>query len=371
MGIIKIRKSMCPFCSVKLKPISVKCPTNKRVKGLECRNCISYFFRPTDYWYLRDLAKEIHRKLILDVYYYVGNYEDRIVVENKTKDKQNVNNKLKNKQISYNQKKYSRTQNKTAQNIIYLKPHDRYFCGNYKKGFCSPLGEKCCISSAKCHYIESTKSKPVRKSISKKFSQPLTDCNVTIFNSDEYVSAIVLTDNRKCLYNEHLMVDILAVIKIMIRSSNNEVKDIKIKAAYCGECDEYFVLKSDFSSLKKVGTLLCEVEDRTQSYLLKHKASTIYGNESRIHRMGYNVIKEYGYTNRQREIILANILENTDITAHEIMSIIDLNIARHKNQKNYQEAVRKWINDREFVEKYQLGDIPEVKIGKLIVGKRV
>lgn len=43
---------------------------------------------------------------------------------------------------------------------------------------------------------------------------------------------------------------------------------------------------------------------------------------------------------------------------------------QHKNQANYVDAVLAWQQDLEFVKNYIHGDIPEVIIDKIIVGKR-
>lgn len=138
---------------------------------------------------------------------------------------------------------------------------------------------------------------------------------------------------------------------------------------YCTKCNQYIILKKDFDATKQKGALLCQVEDKTSQYLLKHKNSSL-GNESQIHMLGYNVIKKYNYTHEQRKVILSNVIENYNISKHEILSIIDMNIARHKNQTNYSDAVNKWIQDREYVLKYEAGDCPEVIASKVIVGKR-
>lgn len=112
-----------------------------------------------------------------------------------------------------------------------------------------------------------------------------------------------------------------------------------------------------------------EVEDKTSEYLAKHKKSYL-GTESRIHSLGYNVIKQYGYTYGQRKIILANIIENYNISKHEILSMLHMNISRKIGLPNYKDAVYKWKQDRDFIANYHTGDIPQVIVDKVIVGKR-
>lgn len=183
----------------------------------------------------------------------------------------------------------------------------------------------------------------------------------------KYVKAIVLQYNRKCAKEEHYVIDVKIGIKIV--SSNGDISTVKINGGYCKKCNQYIILKKDFDFVKQKGVLLCQIEDKTIQHTSKIKKSSS-GNESKIHMLGYNVIKKYDYTYKQREVILANIIENYNITKHQILSIIDMNIARHKKQTNYADAVNKWIQDREYILKYESGDCPEVIVSKVVVGKK-
>lgn len=182
------------------------------------------------------------------------------------------------------------------------------------------------------------------------------------------VKTIILSYNKKCFNNNHHVSDIIAVLKV---ATKDKVIDIKKQAVYCPECNQYIMLKTDYKNVKQIGTLLCQVIDKTPEYIAKHKKSTYYGTESKVHSLGYNVIKQgYNYTFKQRKIILANIIENYGITKHEILSMLDTNIARKINLPNYSDAVQKWKQDREFVANYNFGDCPEVIIDEVIIGKR-
>ena len=55
------------------------------------------------------------------------------------------------------------------------------------------------------------------------------------------------------------------------------------------------------------------------------------------------------YTKEQRQLILANIMENTNISKHEIESCITRPMMQHKNQPNYAEAVLAWRQDLVFI----------------------
>lgn len=182
------------------------------------------------------------------------------------------------------------------------------------------------------------------------------------------ITTIVLNDNRKCTNNNHSITDLNA--KIRIAKSNGEVTIFNIPAAYCKECDTYFVLKRDYKAAKLCGKILCPIIDLTREGEQKYKGKNPISSESRIHQLGYNVQRGSNYTREQREVILANIIENTNISKHEIESCIIRPMMQHKNQPNYADAVLAWQQDLEFVKSYKHGDIPEVIVDKIIVGKR-
>lgn len=182
------------------------------------------------------------------------------------------------------------------------------------------------------------------------------------------ITAIVLNDNRKCTNDKHEIIDLNAVVRIA--QPNGAVSTCNIAAAYCKECDTYFVLKKDYKIAKLNGKILCPVIDLTQKGKIKNKGKNLSSSESRIHQLGYNVQRGSNYTKEQRQLILANIIENTNISKHEIESCITRPMMQHKTQPNYADAVLAWKQDLEFVKNYKYGDMPEVIIEKIIIGKR-
>ena len=182
------------------------------------------------------------------------------------------------------------------------------------------------------------------------------------------ITAIVLSDNRKCTNNNHKIIDLNATLRIA--KPDGKVINHIIPAAYCEICDAYFVLKRDFKIAKERGTILCPVIDMTEQTINKKGITSLSTSESRIHQLGYNVRRGNGHTREQRQLILANILENTNVSKHEIESCILRPMMQHKNQVNYSDAVLAWKQDLEFIKNYKLGDIPEVVIDNIIIGRR-
>lgn len=209
-----------------------------------------------------------------------------------------------------------------------------------------------------------TYSKEVRKGIN-----TITDNSIPIQKQivDVGVTAIVLSYNKKCNNENHNIIDITAKLRIVFPSG--KIDFYYVPAAYCKECDKYFMLKKDFDDVKKHGIILCEIIGTKKDLLhtnLKKYQSTY---ESRIHQLGYNVQKGSGLTNNQRKVILANIVENTNISKHEISSHIQRCINQHKRQQNYKDAIQCWQHDYEFISNYKHYDLPEVIVDKLQIGR--
>ncbi|MBO5371213.1 MAG: hypothetical protein J6A75_00675 [Lachnospiraceae bacterium] len=358
MGTIYIKNKRCSFCDSKLENGNVICPNGISIPLLECKACHVYYYKRHWYDMLQKMAKENNCKLNRDVYVFEEVLPKIKPSKKKKKNKQkpqnkqpkNPNGKKKSKSIS----ELPAEKISTPKQPINI---DIKSCNYYRKNYCIYNNDRCQPYSIRCKLRLSHMKLP--SSVKTKSEEVFKTAAL-----EHFVTAIVLTYNRKCIYEEHGLEYVIGVCKVA--RFNGTVGDVKFPASYCPVCNSYFVHKADFIKAKERGVLLCEVEDRTPQYLEKHKFSFI-GNESRVHALGYNVSRQSNYTYNQRKLILANIIENYGINRFEILSIIDVNIARHKNQPNYSEAIRKWKMDREFVLNYKSGDCPEVIISRVVL----
>lgn len=82
-----------------------------------------------------------------------------------------------------------------------------------------------------------------------------------ISNKPHYVKAIVLSHNKKCIYEEHKLANIKTVIRVL--TQNNKMIDVVVPSVHCKVCNQYIILKRDFKSIKQKGTSLCRVIDET------------------------------------------------------------------------------------------------------------
>lgn len=335
----------CPFCQTELINSTVHCSGYKKYACLECPKCHSYFFTKNTYKILYNLAEKDNQKLSSKVHYYDP---DTSIWSKKTVSK--INNKKltikKSKDSRSTQKVNHSKHNKILARIKFGHAND---CLYYENAYCILMKNECDPSSLACDFKKDYSDNTKLQEINSK---------------EKGVTALVISDNRRCIYNEHKLQDVLLIVRIAPK--NGDIMDSQILASCCKTCDEYFILKSDYYRLKDQGAILCPIEDRT----IKQNGTQKYanaGSESRIHQLGYNVKKGSKFTNKQRQIILANIIENTGITKAEIKSNIIRCINQHKRHKGYENAIICWQNDLEFINNYHIGDIPKIKVDKLIL----
>ena len=75
--------------------------------------------------------------------------------------------------------------------------------------------------------------------------------------------------------------------------------------------------------------------------------------ESILMQYGYNVSQTVGLSARQRQKILAVMIDNKVLSKSEIISYLDFFIRQHGSRNNMGIAISKWEDDREFVRTLQ------------------
>lgn len=378
---VKIRGEVCPFCKSVLGVSRVTTPNGDKIRCLECVSCKAYFYTEFNYNRLRKAADSSNVRLNRDVIIYYGN--PVITFDNRTKkstssNKNNTKKKHKKKNVK-NKNKSKSISDFPRETVKRIPKAIDSQCVYYRKSLCIYLNDNCDASSIRC---PNRKTYEAIDKITKNMSEHLQMKNVvektrSVKESKTLktlplfkeigITAIVITYNRKCVYEEHKLIDVIGKVRIV--KSNGEIIVYDIPTSYCNECNLYFVLKHDFEIAKIEGVILCPVIDKTKGQSIDSLKSKT-GNESRIHMLGYNVKKNSGYTQKQRQIILSNILENyPEISIHEIKSHLKRCASQHGNQKNYANAVKCWQEDYEFISQYKKGDMPQVIINKIVIGR--
>lgn len=167
----------------------------------------------------------------------------------------------------------------------------------------------------------------------------------------------------QCMHKSHKIENIIGLIKI--QDEEGQIEQVKILAGYCRECNIFFVLKSVYQHLDRMGIILCKVIDEKQ-YIKGHD---IYGynlnQQSVLMQYGYNVAQINGIPDEKRHDILAFIIDNNILSKSEVISYLDFFINQRKYMENMKCAVSKWENDRAFVVSYNNEEYREIEVKSL------
>lgn len=171
---------------------------------------------------------------------------------------------------------------------------------------------------------------------------------------------LVRTNLFRCYHKEHLVEEILGVVKIVTSKGDSVTREVS--CAYCPECHCFYMLQSQFNKLSEAGIILCQLIEKDEYYGSGKLGDFNVASESLLMHNGYNVKANNGLTDIQRKIILQNIMDNNILSPHRISSYLDMFIAQKKNMPQYKEAIAKWEKDKQFVLSYQNGQKRAVEV---------
>lgn len=125
---------------------------------------------------------------------------------------------------------------------------------------------------------------------------------------------------------------------------------IALPVHFCSECNRYMIGRLSLSLFKEYcGKFIIT------THMLTSEIDNTWGmiQESKLHKLGYNVI-EGQWTVAERQNILISLLKEKHITFFEIVSTIELNIRTFSGQYKMQRAVQRWKDDLKFINEYML-----------------
>lgn len=177
---------------------------------------------------------------------------------------------------------------------------------------------------------------------------------------------VIRRNTFHCLHGDHDHEKIVAIINVMAKSGT--VYPREIPAAYCPQCNQYFIMENTFRRLKRIGILLCRVSDE-KTYI---KNNGVFGfddlpPESLLKQYGYNVAQDNEMTAEQRCKILEKIIDSGICSRETVISYLEYFINMHKNRKttSYDEAISKWENDRDYIEKYKANIGTRIRVNSI------
>ena len=165
----------------------------------------------------------------------------------------------------------------------------------------------------------------------------------------------------RCANNGHKLKNIDAILQII--TENHEIVEKIVPAAYCPDCDKYFILETTYQRIKEIGIPMCRVCDE-KTYLKGLNGFNYEGwnSQSLLNEYGYNVSAQNGLTASERQFILAMLIDFGIMTKGAIMSYLDFFIRSRENDDRYSTAIWKWDTDRRFVARYREGDFEKVAV---------
>ena len=173
---------------------------------------------------------------------------------------------------------------------------------------------------------------------------------------------VIRRSTFKCLHDKHQLKNIEGIINVV--NSDGCIEKHVIPAGYCSECNLYFIMESTYEKIRDMGTPLCRLTDE-KNYLQSNTnlKGINLAKESVLMQYGYNVSQEEGLSEKKRRTILASLIDNNILTKNDIISYLDFFINQKKSRSQYEKAIEKWENDRDFVFSYKRGTYAMYGIG--------
>lgn len=179
-----------------------------------------------------------------------------------------------------------------------------------------------------------------------------------------YKSIIVKCNSWRCNAC-HTIVDIAGEVDVCYK--DGRIETVAFPAAYCVECNAYFILQKTFDKLKQNGArILCAIITEQQ---FNNGVGTGFNglNEQSILKMwGYNVSQAEGLSDEQRRAVLETVVDNHILSKTEVLNYLDFFVSQHPAPM-YANARNKWRADRNYICSYRLGSAKRIRVGLIKV----
>lgn len=179
-----------------------------------------------------------------------------------------------------------------------------------------------------------------------------------------YKDFMVSSQMYRCISNGHNAYPVTAKVDVM--KQNGDIIEASTKCIYCEKCKTGYILEDDFYELKKQGVLLCRVENKTKIFDKKNANFSYLRTQSDLRECGYTVSANENLSDKQRIEILNRVIINKIMTPQQIVAFLDWLIHRNSTKKNFQDAIRKWRHDRDYV-KNNGTSLMKMRISKITI----
>lgn len=224
---------------------------------------------------------------------------------------------------------------------------------------CYPYHKECILNNKFMEKVMET-SQDKNKAVKKEIIKEIKTVGSNVQSSQPKIHKIGVKDFIvrgnvfRCMHKSHQIQNVDAEVKVSL--NNGEDKLFQISAGYCQQCNVCFIMESTYQELKRKGIILCRVTDSKTYAKGGFMNGSKLAQESILMQYGYNVSQTVGLSARQRQKILAVMIDNKVLSKSEIISYLDFFIRQHGSRNNMGVAISKWEDDREFVEHYRSGE---------------
>ena len=173
----------------------------------------------------------------------------------------------------------------------------------------------------------------------------------------------VLVRNYSFRCSEHQKTDYCGEVQVLTKDA--AVKTYLVRIWHCEDCNCYYILNETFQELKKKGVILCRVMEY-ETYKLVPNNHNWYNSPfltwskiSPLRLCGYCVNQNENLTDKQRQGILEEIVDNKILSTDRVMSYLSIFIDKIKAGES---AKEKWKADYDYISNYKLGTAKRVVI---------
>lgn len=149
---------------------------------------------------------------------------------------------------------------------------------------------------------------------------------------------------------------------IICKRDNHEIVDVNcdietldgrasINAQYCSTCKRFTISESSYYSYLKEYRLIpikLKYIDEDGNVISEGTLQ----NKSPLMLAGYSVNKKSGLSEETRHRLLTYLIDNKIFSKYEIIDYLEFFIRLNKNNESKEDAIQKWENDRDFVQRY-------------------
>lgn len=179
----------------------------------------------------------------------------------------------------------------------------------------------------------------------------------------EVTDFIVRTVLSKCVHEEHELLNVNALVKIM---SKHIIKEYSFPAMFCNTCKKYYIYENTYQRMKHIGHICCKVIEYNA---LKEAGSGSFGEwqkKSMLSLYGYNVNCNSNLSEQKRHEILDFIIENNIMSPYEVINHLEMFANLRNNQPNMKKAIEKWHDDIAYVQDKNVKGLYNVRVNRIV-----